>query len=216
MSDFPSKEQLVTILYFANPTRLIMPHIKARRIGYIDTPAQGNKRPRNVLWCADNGAFSNKFDEKSWWVWLCKHSDQSAYCMFAVAPDVMQDAEATLARSRPWFSRIRELGYPVAFVAQDGQENLSVPWDEFDALFIGGSNEFKLGPGAAQLACEAKEHGKYLHMGRVNSYRRLAYANRIAGDLGGCDSADGTFITYGPEINVPRLLSWLEKLRDET
>jgi hypothetical protein len=25
----------------------------------------------------------------------------------------------------------------------------------------------------------------------------------------GCDSADGTFLTYGPDVNLPRLLSWL-------
>jgi hypothetical protein len=25
----------------------------------------------------------------------------------------------------------------------------------------------------------------------------------------GCDSADGTFLAYGPDVNLPRLLSWL-------
>jgi hypothetical protein len=27
----------------------------------------------------------------------------------------------------------------------------------------------------------------------------------------GCDSADGTFLTFGPDVNLPRLLAWLER-----
>ncbi len=44
-------------------------------------------------------------------------------------------------------------------------------------------------------------------MGRVNSYRRLAYAQSI-----GCHSADGTYLKYGPDLNLPRLLRWLDLL----
>ncbi len=99
--------------------------------------------------------------------------------------------------------QIRALGYRVAFVAQDGQESLPVPWDEFDALFIGGSTEWKLGPHAREIAAEAKRRGKWLHMGRVNSERRFKYAAAI-----GCDSADGTYLTFGPDVNLPKLLSW--------
>jgi hypothetical protein len=40
-------------------------------------------------------------------------------------------------------------------------------------------------------------------MGRVNSLRRLRYADAI-----GCDSADGTYIAHGPDINLPALLGW--------
>jgi hypothetical protein len=82
-----------------------------------------------------------------------------------------------------------------------------VPWDEFDALFIGGSTEFKLGPVARPYAARRSARGKWLHMGRVNSERRFAYARAI-----GCDSVDGTFLTFGPETNLPRLLTWLRTL----
>jgi hypothetical protein len=50
----------------------------------------------------------------------------------------------------------------------------------------------------------AKAHGKHVHMGRVNSERRFKYAASI-----GCDSCDGTFLTYGPDVNLPRLMAWL-------
>ena len=41
-------------------------------------------------------------------------------------------------------------------------------------------------------------------MGRVNSERRYRYAADI-----GCDSADGTYLTFGPDQNLPRLMAWI-------
>ena len=173
------------------------------RIGYIDTPAQGNKRPPGVAWSADNGCFSDKWDADKWWRFLEANAYAAADCVFAVAPDVVGDAAATLELSAPWLPRIRALGYPAAFVAQDGQESLPVPWDGFDVLFIGGTTGWKLGPHARALVDEAKRRGKWVHMGRVNSERRWKYADAI-----GCDSADGTFLTFGPDVNLPKLLAW--------
>jgi hypothetical protein len=49
---------------------------------------------------------------------------------------------------------------PIALVAQDGLEPLPVPWEQLEALFIGGSSRWKLGPHAARLVREAKERGK--------------------------------------------------------
>lgn len=46
-------------------------------------------------------------------------------------------------------------------------------------------------------------------MGRVNSFRRLRYAQDI-----GCNSADGTFLAFaaraGADMAVRRLLAWLD------
>ena len=173
------------------------------RLGFIDTPAQGNKRPDGVKFCIDNGCFSDRWDEAKWWRFLTDNAHAAATCLFAVAPDVVGDAAATLDRSMPWMPKIRALGYRVAFVAQDGLESLTVPWDDFDVLFIGGTTEWKLGPQARALVADAKARGKWVHMGRVNSERRYRYAHAI-----GCDSVDGTFLTFGPDVLLPRLLSW--------
>ena len=171
-------------------------------IGYIDTPAQGNVRPGGVTWCADNGRFGKGWPgAEAWWAWIARQDP--AGCLFATAPDVVGDAAATLVESLPWLPRIRSLGVPAALVAQDGLEALSVPWSEFDVLFIGGSTIWKLGHHARALAAEAKRHGKRVHMGRVNSARRYRYALDI-----GCDTADGTFLTFGPDRNLPKVLSW--------
>lgn len=192
------------MLYFANPCgSAVVTAMQAGTLGFIDTPAQGNRRPEGVTWCADNGAFSDKFDERKWWQFLENNAYAAADCLFAVAPDVVGDAGATLERSVPWLPQIRALGYPAAFVAQDGQESLEVPWDDFDVLFVGGTTDWKLGPHARRLVADAKARGKWVHMGRVNSERRFEYARTI-----GCDSADGTFLTFGPDVNLPRLLAW--------
>jgi hypothetical protein len=118
---------------------------------------------------------------------------------------VVGDAAATLARSVPFLPKIRELGYPAALVAQDGLEDLEVPWDEFDVLFIGGSTDWKLGPAVRELVAEAKRRGKHVHMGRVNSAKRFRYAESI-----GCDTVDGTYLTFGPSVNLPRLMKWFD------
>ncbi|MFJ6136430.1 hypothetical protein [Kitasatospora sp. NPDC092286] len=62
-------------------------------------------------------------------------------------------------------------------------------------------------PLAEHLASQAHQLGKPIHIGRVNSRRRLGIA-----DWFGCASADGTYLTYGPDQNLPRLLRWLGDL----
>jgi hypothetical protein len=181
-------------------------------LSMIATPAQGNPVPDGVEWCADNGCFGKGYpgDDK-WLAWLGSYTpEQISRCRFATAPDVVGDAAATLARSLPFLPQIRALGYPAAFVAQDGIENTGVPWDEFDALFIGGSTEWKLGPHVPPLVTEAKRRGKWVHMGRVNSQKRLEYAQHI-----GCDSADGTRLIFSPTKNLADVLSWLRKVNTQ-
>jgi len=86
-----------------------------------------------------------------------------------------------------------------------------VPWGSFDALFIGATISWKLGSAAAALAAEARARGLTVHMGRVNSLRRLRYAHTI-----GCHSVDGTYLAYGPDRNLPTLLGWLRTVAQET
>jgi hypothetical protein len=186
--------------------RALLPH---PRLGLMWTPAAYTDAQHVVgaAHAADNGCFTlaDRFDPVAWLRWLC--SMDRTGCLFAVAPDVVGDAAATLIRSKPYFDRIRELGYPVAYVLQNGQENLPVPWDDIDVVFIGGDTDWKLSHHAAHLAYQAKERGKWVHMGRVNSRKRLQRAAVM-----GCDSADGTFLKFAPTTNLPRMLRWLSEL----
>lgn len=182
--------------------------MRAGLLGQICTPAAGNRTLGGVDWCADNAVFAGKYpgDEK-YLAWLGKRAWAAQRCRFAVAPDVVGDARATLARSLPMLDRIRALGFPVAYVGQDGATIDSLPWDQFDALFIGGSTGWKLGAEARALIAEAKRRGVWVHMGRVNSYRRLQRATDS-----GCDSADGTFLRPAPDENLQKLLGWCERV----
>ena len=196
--------------YFANPsTASVRDAMRRGELGMIATPKQGNRLPAGVEWCADNGCFGKGYPgDDAWLAWLETYSaEERSRCRFAVAPDVVGDAAATLERSTPWLDRIRALGYPPAFVAQNGAEHVGVPWDAFDVLFIGGDTEWKLGGHARELVAEARARGKGVHMGRVNSRNRLRYADAI-----GCDSSDGTFIAFGPDINLPYITAWLRDL----
>lgn len=177
-------------------------------LGQIVTPTAGNRLEAGRRWCADNAAFSGGYPgDDAYLAWLTARAHLAHLCAFAVAPDVPFDAAATLTMSTPMLPRIRQLGYPVALCAQDGLEDLDIPWDTFDVLFIAGSTEWKLSKAARDITFEAKRRGVWVHMGRVNSFRRLRYAAAI-----GCDSCDGTFLAFGPDKNLDQLIGWLDEI----
>jgi hypothetical protein len=115
-------------------------------------------------------------------------------CLFLSAPDVVGSHALTLKRFYEWLPELRATGHPVAFVAQDGCSMESIPWDEIDALFIGGTTEFKLSPLVVGVCAEAKRRGKWLHMGRVNTAKRITFAFKC-----GCDSIDGSCYSLFPD-----------------
>ena len=178
--------------------------------------------------------FGGKFNPGKYEALLDKVAAKGT-CLFAVAPNVFDrttmrgDPLATIERSKPWFPKMREHGLPAALVAQDGLEDHldKIPWDDFDVLFFGGGDDFKegyRGRGNAdvplivqedrrkwdKLLRATHEHHKHIHIGRVNGFRQLAFATAI-----GADSVDGNYIAFGPKKNLPKLLGWLEQLRDE-
>lgn len=187
------------MLYLSGVVRPDLPSMVTPRMGQLPSPGQP--------WAADNGRYASPEDytDDAFLAWLGRMPVER--CLFATAPDVVGNAVATLAMSGPMLPKIRELGYPAALVAQDGLEDVAVPWDDFDVLFVGGSTAWKLGPAVVGLVAEAKTRGKWVHMGRVNSLRRMRYAEAI-----GCDSADGTFLRFRP-FGQPEIASWVEHVR---
>ena len=186
-----------------------LPGMQAAGIGLMLTPDAGygpEWASAVSHWAADNGCYSagDRFDFGYWLAWLERLSVVRSHCLFAVVPDVVGDAAATLQRWEAMAHRVRPLGYPLAFVLQDGQEVLPLPWSDCHAVFVGGSTEWKLSRHAAALVREATRRGKWRHMGRVNSGRRLRYAAQI-----GCQSADGTYMAFNPSESIQRMGRWL-------
>lgn len=196
------------MLYLATAsTEPVREAMRAGLLGQMIGPNAGNRVELGVPTAFDNGCFSARWSADRWWSWLLRQPRVDA--LFAVAPDVVADADATAARFPEWGARIRAAGFPVAFVGQDGVRSEQVPWDDLDCWFAGGSTEWKLSAAADALAVEARERGKWTHIGRVNSWRRYVAKASLY------DSCDGTFLAFGPDANLPRLLAWVRRHKNE-
>lgn len=186
------------VIYLTGATNdAIEPTLIARGFGLMCQPGNSYRlrADRYPFTGYDNGCFAGKWAEDAWIDALGAFPRER--CLFAVSPDVYPDAAESLRRGLSFAPVVRELGFPVAVVAQDGAERLTWPWDEIDCLFIGGKRrtpgrlEWKESEGAAQLAKQARNAGKWVHMGRVNTPRRLWRAWRM-----GVLSVDGTLVKY--------------------
>lgn len=173
--------------------------------GFIVTPRMGHILPATQVWAADTGCYTedDTFTLERYLRWLTDRPIES--CLFATCPDVVGDWKATLERSQCVPDLLRHLGYKPAIVAQDGATPDTVPWEDIDALFIGGTTEWKMqDPIVLELLDEASKRGKWKHLGRVNSGDRTLIAK-----LRGCDSVDGTFLTYGKDIHLREVVEWM-------
>jgi hypothetical protein len=131
--------------------------------------------------------------------------------LFVTAPDEPFDWEGTLRKSLPVLPAIREACPDrAALVLQDGATIENIPWDEADALFIGGSTEWKVGSVARSITKEANHRRKWVHMGRVNSAHRMSVAASF--EVG---SVDGTYLLHATDLAKAVLaVSWLVCPRD--
>ena len=143
-----------------------------------------NPQQPEQMFAMDNGAFA-RFEAKGFLTMLAKHEPRKDLCRFVAAPDVVGCARRTVECFRHWQPRLAK--WPVAFVCQDGQENLDIPWDNLAAVFIGGSTDWKMSKHAAAIVKAAKVVGKWCHVGRINTPGRLEYFEDL-----GADSCDGT------------------------
>ena len=146
----------------------------------------------------DNENFTRGFNPDRFFQYLEKLQPWRSRWLFSACPDVVGNAQATLELYAEWAHQIKPF-CPVAFVAQDGQEALELPV-AFDWLFIGGTTEWKMGHGADECIRRAKRLGKPVHVGRVNSIKRMAYFKLVE-----VDSVDGTFPIYEPDTAKRRL-----------
>ena len=132
----------------------------------------------------DNGAFAS-FDRRLFENLLALHRARLPLCRFVAVPDVPYDARRTAEVFEYWQPLLSH--WPLAYVCQDGQELLPIPWAKIQALFIGGSSNWKLSPHAVACIKAALAMGKWVHVGRINTPGRYESFREL-----GCDSCDGT------------------------
>lgn len=168
-----------------------------------------------IPWAADNDCFQG-LDVTA----FCRMLDRLAGlpgCRFVTVPDVVGDARATAMQFEKWAPALERRGLPLALVLQNGLDEpalrawLDRTWHRLDAVFVGGDDDFKLGPIAAELAREAKRRGKWVHWGRVNSRKRMAYCI----STGACDSMDGSSWARFRKTHLDKGLRWLDELTAE-
>src|SRR5262249_31149779 len=154
------------------------------QLGVLLTPRACNRLSRHAaastVWACDNSAYSHFSPAR-----FCRLLSKAALlpgCKFVTAPDVVGDCRQTRLRFETWQPVMAELGLPVAYVGQDGAEECDLPWGRMQALFIGGSTEWKESRAARELCHEAKKRGKWVHVGRVNTRRRVEIARGMHAD----------------------------------
>lgn len=142
-----------------------------------------NRHPENHF-AIDNGAFS-KFNRQAFEALLEREKERKHLCRFVAVPDVVGSARRTLEVFDYWFDLLCH--WPLALVAQDGQEDLPIDWKLVAAIFIGGTTKFKESDAAMQIIKAAKAMGKWAHVGRVNDPVRFEWCEQL-----GVDSVDGS------------------------
>lgn len=177
----------------------------SKDVGVIVGPRSGGLRPlkEGRLWASDCDAFHGKFDQERFIKHLKRLRPYQSTCLFAVAPDVFGDARATLKAFGYWGPWLRDQGLTPAYVCHVGSEKLAFP-EGVGSIFLGSPDTWR-GQHLMTLTHRAKAQNLHVHVGRVNSARRLRDCAAA-----GVDSADGTYLSFaGVERGVNDVQRWL-------
>lgn len=151
------------ILHYQKETKIEILQLRTPLTRYASRPG--------LHYGVDNGAFSGFQEAK--FLRLVDECVEDPFCLWINLPDVPYSARATTALFHeycyyPGFN-FRNRCYTV----QDGITPDLIPWQYIRAVFIGGSTEFKMGKTARAVAKAARKRGKWVHVGRVNTPRRI-------------------------------------------
>lgn len=151
--------------------------------GQLITPLTKYKNHGGTF-AIDNGSYT-KFYKGRFVRLLERNKPNKDKCLFVAVPDIVGNARRTLEiwRNQDFIDSC----WPRALVAQDGLEDLEIPWSELSAIFIGGQDPWKDSKAALDIVKTAKILGKHTHVGRVNNFKRFKLYQH-------CDTCDGSGI----------------------
>jgi hypothetical protein len=172
----------------------------------------GFKEPRAWLpYAIDNGKFSvwsagKQWIESEFFALLDRCRLSQFKPMWITVPDEVANVHATESLFYLYETRLREYGWPLAYVVQDGATESRVP-KSADIVFVGGTTKWKWQN--AKRFCESFSR---VHVGRVNWVDKLEYCESI-----GAESCDGTgFFRGGPDsIQALQLVDFISGHRRE-
>ena len=151
----------------------------------------------------DNGAWSQRdngtFDPAPFLVALRLLGHNAD---FVVAPDIVGGGLPSLKMSKSWLPFLRQHGRRRLIAVQEGmtRADLEPLVSDTVGIFVGGASaEWKMDTLRDVWGPLRKDTGCYLHVGRVNSRKRI-----LACGAAGADSFDGTSVTkFG--VHLPML-----------
>ena len=171
------------------------------RIARLLNPHRIHASLFNGKYAVDNAAF-NRFDEPQFFKLLdaCPKDNPP---MFIVSPDVVGCHYRTSALWQHYLPRLKEYGFPLAFVAQDGCTPDAIPTG-CDWIFIGGTNVWKIDNIKPYIGMRP------VHVGRVNSLWFLEYCEIL-----GVASVDGTGWMRAKGKQFYDMMDWFNNRKDQ-
>lgn len=164
--------------------------------------ATGCLRTEGMRYAVDNGAWTafqqgSAFDENAFLRAIDKVGERADWI---VIPDIVAGGLRSLEYSLSWLDDLKRLPTQLLLAVQDGMtpDDVREYLSPAVGIFVGGSTEWKERT-ANQWGHLARRRNCYLHVGRVNSQRRIAIC---AG--AGANSFDGTSATRFLK-SLPRL-----------
>jgi len=146
--------------------------------------------PRGFRYAIDNGAWG-AYQRQTEWDQLAFERVVLRYgegADWVIAPDIVCGGAASLERSLQWLPLLLRKCPRVLLAVQDGMTDADLrPWvNDRVGIFVGGSTDWKKAslPMWGRLKAET---GCWLHVGRVNTARRIRLCQ-----MSGADSIDGT------------------------
>jgi len=161
--------------------------------GWLVTPYSGywHIKDDERKFACDTGCYQRPFQSDKYLKMLDFVAQFKERCLFVNPPDVVGDCETTTLLYHEWRDAIKQRELPIAYIMQDGCNLLTV---QCDAIFVGGSTEYKLSQTVIKIL---ERFTGWRHIGRVNTLKRLMHFYRYA------DSFDGTqCYRFQPDITT--------------
>lgn len=164
--------------------------------------ATGAHRTEGFPYAIDNGAWTafqqgRPFDEALFYSLLKR---LGAGADWVVVPDIVEGGLKSLDFSLSWLPRVLQHSRRALVAVQDGMQTSDIEHllGPSVGLFVGGSTDWKLAT-MNSWGAVSRRRSCWLHIGRVNSERRIALCAAA-----GAHSFDGTSATKW-SVTIPRL-----------
>jgi len=129
---------------------------------------------------------------------------------FVASPDIIADPDQTLELFYGWRPHFLHLRLRTALVLQDGMTTQDIPWPELEAVFVGGTDQYKFSPDVYRICLQAKQHRKWIHFGRINSKRKLSLAHDYH-----AHSVDGLHWSFYTHKNLAQGIEWVQSIKSQ-